>query len=421
MTETAVREARVSVRQWPGRFARLWTANVFSNLGDGLYQFALPLLALDLTRSPSLVSGVTLMLTLAWPVFGLHAGSIVDRFEHRNVLLGVGVLRMVTLGALTVALATETLTLPMLYVAALALGVGETLADTALVALVPSTVVRDRLDWANGRITAGQTVTNQFLGPPLAGGLLAIGSAVVTGVATGVYAVAAVVLGTLTRVAPAGSAAAGPADEAKAGWGVTEGFRYLWSHGTIRKLTLLTAGMNLWWAAWYGLFALHAVAPGPLGLQPPAYGAMLVAMAIGGIVGSLVAAPLSRRVGIKATLVLDFVGTTLLVGVPALTTNPWLVAAGNVVAGVGSAMWIVLVGSIRQRLTPAALLGRLYSASRLIGVGVLPIGAGLGGLAAEVVGIEAVFGFGAIVTLVLLAAFVATVREEELAAEAPPG
>lgn len=168
-----MQESRRSIGRWQGRFARLWTANAFSNLGDGLYQVALALLALELTRSPSLVSGVTLMLTLAWPVFGLHAGSIVDRFDRRHVLLGVGALRMATLGALTVALATGVLTPPMLYLAALVLGVGETLADTGLVALVPSTVERDRLDWANGRFTAGQTVTNMFLGPPLAGGWLA--------------------------------------------------------------------------------------------------------------------------------------------------------------------------------------------------------------------------------------------------------
>ena len=414
MAQTFVRGSPRSVGRWPDRFARLWTANAFSNLGDGLYQFALPLLALDLTRSPSLVSGVTLMLTLAWPVFGLHAGSIVDRFDRRNVLLGVGALRMATLGALTVALATGSLTLPMLYLAALVLGVGETLADTGLVALVPSTVERDRLDWANGRITAGQTVTNSFLGPPIAGGLLAIGSAVLVGVATGVYAVAAGVLATLEGSrAPTSDGREGPS---AAGRDVTAGFRFLWSNGTIRKLTLLTAGLNVWWAVWYGLFALHAVAPGPLGLDPPAYGAMLVAMAAGGIAGSLLAGPVSRRIGMKATLALDFVGTTLLVGVPAITTNPWLVTAGTVVAGVGSAMWIVLVGSIRQRLTPDALLGRLYSASRLIGVGVLPIGAGLGGIAAEILGIETVFAVGALVSVVLLATFVVTVRDAELMA-----
>jgi hypothetical protein len=303
----------------------------------------------------------------------------------------------------------------MLYLAALALGVGETLADTGLTALVPSTVERDRLDWANGRITAGQTVTNMFLGPPLGGALLAIGPAVLTGVATGVYAVAAGVLATLggTRA----STMDGHADEARPGWGVTAGFRFLWSNHTIRKLTLLTAGLNVWWATWYAMFALHAVAPGPLGLEPPAFGALLVALAIGGIGGSLVAGPVSRRLGMKPTLALDFIGTALLVGLPAITTNPWLVAAGNVVAGAGSAMWIVLVGSIRQRLTPDVLLGRLYSASRLLGVGVLPIGAGLGGIAAELVGVETVFGVGALASVVLLAAFALIVGEAELTAD----
>jgi hypothetical protein len=77
-----------------GRILRLWTASYLSNLGDGRYLFALSLLALEITRSPSLVSGVTLMLTLAWPVFGLHADSVVDRFDRRNVLLGVSVLRV---------------------------------------------------------------------------------------------------------------------------------------------------------------------------------------------------------------------------------------------------------------------------------------------------------------------------------------
>src|SRR5687768_10065315 len=111
----------------PSRFWRLWTASSLSNLGDGLYQFALPLLALDITRSPSLVSGVTLMLTLAWPVFGLHAGSVVDRFDRRGILLLVSVVRLGTLGLLTAAIAAGVLSLPMIYLAALVLGIGETL------------------------------------------------------------------------------------------------------------------------------------------------------------------------------------------------------------------------------------------------------------------------------------------------------
>jgi predicted MFS family arabinose efflux permease len=274
---------------------------------------------------------------------------------------------------------------------------------------VPATVNADRLDWANGRIAAGQSVMNTFVGPPLAGGLLGIGPGVVTAVATSVYGLAAATLATLP-----GAARVAASPGSRQGWGVTEGLRFLWRNRTIRRLTVFTAAMNVWWAAWAALFVLFAVAPGPIGLTPSAYAILLVAMAVGGIAGSLWAGQVARVLGIKKALVLDLVGTALLVGVPALTTNAWLVAVANVAAGTGAAIWVVLVATIRQRLTPNPLLGRLYSASRLISWGVLPAGAALGGIAAELFGIRAVFAVGAITSVALLVAFVLFVREGEL-------
>lgn len=409
MTDLTVDVAATPTRS-AGQFWRLWSASSLSNLGDGLYQFALPLIALELTRSPSLISGVTLTLTLAWPLFGLHAGSIVDRFDRRTVLLAVSLIRLATLGLLTLAILSDGLTLVMIYLAALVLGVGETLADTALTALVPETVGSDQLDWANGRITAGQSVTNSFVGPPLAGALLAIGGGLVTSVATALYGLTAVALATLSPRRKHASEAPGT----RPPLGVTEGFRFLWRHATLRRLTLFTAAMNVWWAVFAALFVLFAVQPGPLGLTPPAYGGMIVAMAVGGIAGSLWAGRVSRYLGVKRALVLDLIGTVLLLGVPALTANVWLVAAANVAAGVGTGVWVVLVSSLRQRLTPANLLGRVYSASRLISWGVLPVGAALGGVAAEFVGIQAVFAIGAVVSIALIPAFVILISSSEL-------
>jgi MFS family permease len=172
--------------------------------------------------------------------------------------------------------------------------------------------------------------------------------------------------------------------------------------------------MNVWWAVWTALFVLFAVAPGPLWLTPAAYGTLVLAMAIGGIAGSIWAGRISRLLGIKNALVLDLFGTALLVGVPAVSTDLWLVVGANVAAGTGAAIWVVLVSSIRQRLTPDPLLGRLYSASRLISWGVLPLGAGLGGLAAEVVGIRTVFAVGGVVSIVLIVAFVFLVPRRDL-------
>jgi MFS family permease len=137
-------------------------------------------------------------------------------------------------------------------------------------------------------------------------------------------------------------------------------------------------------------------------------------MSIGGIVGSLWASRISRVIGVKNALLIDLVGTALLLGVPALTTNPWLVAVANVAAGTGTGIWVVLVSSIRQRITPDALLGRVYSASRLISWGVLPVGAAASGIAAELVGIQTVFAVGGAVSVVLLVVFMLAVSDRDL-------
>jgi MFS family permease len=175
--------------------------------------------------------------------------------------------------------------------------------------------------------------------------------------------------------------------------------------------------MNVWWATFYALFVLFAVSPGPLGLAPAVYGTLIVAMSVGGIVGSLWAAPISRAIGLKNALLIDLIGTVLLVGVPAVTTNLWLVAVANVAAGTGTGIWVVLLSSIRQRLTPNELLGRVYSASRLISWGVLPAAAAVSGVAAELIGIRTVFAIGGLVSIVTLGLFIGMVSEGEL--EAP--
>src|SRR5688572_16363438 len=100
-------------------FWKVWSATSFSNLGDGLYQILLPLLAIRLTTSPSLVAGISLMLSLPWLIFALQAGSIVDRSDRRRVMLWVTGLRFLVLLSLTLAVIMNFASLPLLYAAAL--------------------------------------------------------------------------------------------------------------------------------------------------------------------------------------------------------------------------------------------------------------------------------------------------------------
>ena len=394
-------------------FWKVWSANSFSNLGDGLYQVTLPLLAAQLTRSPALIAGLGVMSSLPWLIFALQAGSIVDRSDRRKVMLWMNGARLLILLALTLAVMTGNASLPMLYIAALLLGIGETLVDTALTSIVPSVVSKDRLTWANARLTAAQTVTNTFIGPPLAGFLAGLGFAIATGSSTLMYMMAGFVL-LLMR----GSFHVSPEKVTRTDqqfWQhVTEGLRFLWRDRLIRDLTLFTASMNLFWSGWGALIVLYAVKPGPMGLSEFEYGIFLTTMAIGGLLGSTVCERLQKILGTRHALALDFVGTILLVGVPALTTNPFVVGAAAFFAGMGATIWVILVASIRQRLVPGELLGRVYSASRFISWGIGPIGALLAGFVAEIWGIRTMFGIGGVVSIGLLLLFLSLLSSERL-------
>ena len=109
--------------------------------------------------------------------------------------------------------------------------------------------------------------------------------------------------------------------------------------------------------------------------------------------------------------------------VPALTASPVLVGASFAIGGLSIVLWNVITVSLRQRITPDRLLGRMNAAYRLVGWGTMPIGAALGGFLAELLGLRGTFMVSAALALATLAGFrVVTERsiaQAEGAAEAP--
>jgi len=64
-------------------------------------------------------------------------------------------------------------------------------------------------------------------------------------------------------------------------------------------------------------------------------------------------------------------------------------------SGIGVALWNVIVVSLRQQLTPDALLGRMNSCYRLLAWGTIPLGNLAGGLLAEAFGLQPTFAIAA--------------------------
>ena len=207
--------------------------------------------------------------------------------------------------------------MPLLYLAALVLGVGETLFDTASQSILTSLVDRADLSEANGRLQAVELTTNQFVGPPLGGLLAAASLTAAFAASSGSYLVAALcltsILGTFrpTRVRPTRNMRQD----------IAEGLRFVWRKPLLRTLGLMLGVINLASTAHQSVFVLFAVNPGPLGMSKTGFGLLLASGGLGGLTGSTVAAPLERTLGRTRCLVGAIVVFAVSLAVPLISTG----------------------------------------------------------------------------------------------------
>ncbi len=393
---------------------KLWSSSALSNLADGIFTIALPLIAVRLTDSPILVAGVAVAGRLPWLFFALIAGALADRLDRRRTMRDVNLLRVAVIGAMAVLALLDLLSLPVLYGAALVLGIGETLFDTAAQSIMPSLVGREQLSKANGRLYAAELSMNQFIGPPLGGLLVSLSVPLALAGSALCYVLAT--LGLVLIVGDFRPVRTGPPTRMHTD--IAEGLRYLWGHRLLRTLAAMVGLMNLATSAVFAIFVLYAVAPGPMGLTEAGFGILITTFAVGSVVGSMVVERVEKRMGRAGVLTLGVLGSGLPLFVPAFTTDPILVGAAFAIMGVTIVLWNVVTVSLRQRIIPDRLLGRVNSGYRLLAWGTQPLGALLGGVIGQLFGLNTVFILAGAVTLLLLVAR-ATITDEAIdAAEA---
>lgn len=397
-------------------FTKAVVASGFANLADGVLWVALPLLAVQLTRSPLLIAGITVANRIPW-LLAPVAGAFADRLDRRQSMVRVNLVRTVLLGGLALAVAADLATLPMLYAVAVLLGVAETLFDTSAQSLLPALVDRDDLTRANSRLYAVELVANTFIGPPLGGLLAAAGLAVALGLPAAAYLVGAAFLALIAGSFRA--AGAGPAGSTRLRDEIAEGAGFVWRHPVLRPLAIMLGIENMAFTAAFAVFVLFAVAPGPMGLSEAGYGILSATLGVGSLLGTWVAVPFERRLGRVRTLVVSVVLMAASLVVPALTANAVLVGVSFALSGVAVVLWNVVTVSLRQRITPDRLLGRMNAAYRLVGWGTMPVGAALGGFLAEALGLRPTFVISAALTLAVLPGFRLVTEEAIARAEAP--
>ncbi len=377
---------------------KLWTSSGLSNLADGIFKIALPLLAIQLTQSPTLIAGLTVAATLPWLLFALTAGALADRLDRRKLMMWANFSRAALPAVLVAVIWLDVGYIGVLYVLALMMGVAETLYDTSAQSIMPQVVRRDQLSRANGRLYAVELTANQFAGPPLGGLLVAIGVIAGFAVPAALWLAAAGVL----LLVP-GAFRIEREQKTTLRFDIGEGLRFLWNQKILRTLAVMTGVFNFASNAAFAVLVLFAVGPSSaMGLSEVGFGLLLTASALGALVGSVTAEWVQTRLGRSRSLALTIFGVSLFVGAPALTENPYVLGPVLFVGGIVVMLWNVITVSLRQRITPDRLLGRVNSAYRLLAWGTMPLGAAAGGLLAQWLGLQLMFGIMGVLTLAML-------------------
>ncbi|WP_309102389.1 MFS transporter [Microbacterium sp.] len=376
--------------------ASSWTSNV----GDGVALAAAPLLIASMTSSPLLVASGAVLQFLPWLLFGLHAGAIADRFDRRRLVMFANAARAVVLAALCVFLVTGTANIWIVLAVAFLYGTAEVFVDTAGSTLLPMLVRPADLGVGNARLQAGYLVANQFAGPPIGAFLFAAGAAwpFLVEVLCVSFAVLLISRMAKTPVPPRETGAHPPVHT-----DIAEGLRWLWQNPPVRMLVLIILLFNVTWAAPWGVLVLYATEHLQMGAV--GYGMLTTASAAGGILATLSFGWLERHVSF-ATLMRVALSLEVLMHLAfALTTAGWVALIIMVVFGTYAFVWGTISTTVRQRLVPAELQGRVASVNMVGVFGGMIIGQALGGVIAQIWGLTAPWWFafaGAAITLAVV-------------------
>ncbi|WBC13287.1 MFS transporter [Micromonospora sp. WMMA1998] len=359
-------------------FTRLWTASAVSNIGDGVTMAAGPLLVASVSDDPALIAGAVFAQQLPWLLFALVSGAYVDRLDRRRLVVVVNLLRAAALAGLTLSVATDTVTVAVIYAVLFLLGAGETVTDTAMGVLLPAVVAPERLPAANARLYATFTVGNQFVAKPLGAWLFVVSAAVPFGVDVLTFVVAAaLVAGIRPTPVPVPEE---PRPRGSLRGEIGQGVRWLWRHRLVRTLAVSMGLGNVAFGAAFAVFVLYCRQR--LGLSDVGYGFLLTSFAVGGLFGTTVATRLTRTLGAGAVLRGGLVVEVVTHVTLAVTTTSWIAAAVLIIFSVHAMVWGITAASVRQRIVPAHLRGRVGSVYALLDLGGAALGALLGGLLA---------------------------------------
>lgn len=369
----------------PMAFRRIGWSNLSAQFSEQIALAAAPLAAvLLLSAGPAETGWLQTAQTLPFLLLSIPAGLMVDRASRRRLMVGTEALRALSLLAILLLLAAGGLNLGWLALLGALGAVGTVCYSVAAPAFVPSVVPRARLADANRWLELARSAA--YAGGPALGGALVgwVGVSTAYGLAAGLSILAACLLAGLPR------------DERPSGprrdllHDLAEGARFAVGNDLLRPILLTAVFFNISWFIFQAVYVAYAVQN--LGLGASEVGITLGIYGAGMIVGAALAPAIARQVSFGTLILLGPLAGLCAAGVMLATLwvpSVHLVGTSFFLFGVGPIIWTISTMTLRQAVTPNAMLGRVSALIMTATFGARPLGAAIGASVAAHLGIAA--------------------------------
>jgi MFS family permease len=400
-----------------GSFGALWAGQLISLFGDRVHQVAIAAIVFVVTDSPIAVALVFVAATLPNLLFGPIAGTLVDRWDHREVLVVSDILRAAVVVIMPIA---ASININLVYPLAFLLTTISIFFRPARVAILPRLVREDELLTANSALWVGETMAD-VIGFPLAGlfvALVADAVSIAFWFDGATYLASALLLSTLIpRPMPKQATPEVAGEPAPSGFRaeLVAGWRFLRNEPVLLANTLQAVVAQLTIGVLIGQTAVFAERVfGSQGFDWRAvYGFIEGSQGAGNLIGGFVIGLVGARLAKGRMIIAGYTVLGLLTTLMALSSNLGFVLAIAFGIGIANMVFIIPSQTLFQERTPVQLLGRVVSFRFSLVFGAMTLSIGVGGVLAEFVGVTTVIAAFGLVTAVAGIAgwFVPAVRE----------
>jgi predicted MFS family arabinose efflux permease len=356
----------------PLPFQRLAWSNLAAQSAEQISLAAVPLVAVLVLGAGAGENGMLAMVqTLPFLLLSIPLGLVADRASRRNLMIGAEVLRALALLGLLITAWTGNVSLIILGVLGFIGATGTVGFSVAAPSLVPSLVPRESLGAANGQLELARSVA-YAAGPALAGALVSwSGASTAFVLATILFAV--LLLLNIQEPTRTPALARHPWVE------IREGASQVWGHPLLRAMFLTSIAWNLAWFVLQAAYVPYAVRA--LGLSGGVVGITLATYGAGMIIGSLLAPQVIKRVPFGVAVMVgpffSVLGSVAML-TSLLVPGPLLAVVSFFLFGIGPIVWTITSTTLRQTVTPNAMLGRVSAIFLTANFGARPIGAAIG-------------------------------------------